>query len=173
MTSSQGNLSSYFKLSKNNKIIVGNGHSVPIYGLGITHLDNPHPSLILNNAFHAPNLIKNLMSVHKFTTDNNVSIEFDPFGFSVKDFQTGMPIMRRESQGDLYPITNHMAKNKAKHPSTFVALSPYIWHNRLGHPGEHVLSFLRKNKLVKCNNSSKLHSYFCNSCPLGKHIVIR
>jgi hypothetical protein len=30
MTSSQGNLSSYFKLSRNNKIIVGNGHSALI-----------------------------------------------------------------------------------------------------------------------------------------------
>lgn len=172
MTSSQGNLSSYFKLSKNNKIIIGNGHSVPIYGLGSTHLDNPHPPLVLNNVLHAPNLIKNLVSVRKFTTDNNVSIEFDPFGFSVKDFQTGMHIMRCESQGNLYPITNRMTKNKAKHPSTFASLSPSIWHNRLGHPGEHVLSFLHKYKLVECNNSSKLHSHFCNSCPLGKHIKL-
>lgn len=86
MTSSQGNLSSYFKLSKNNNIIVGNGHSIPIYGLSSTHLDNPHPPLVLNNMLHAPNLIKNLVSVRKFTTDNNVSIEFDPFGFFVKDF---------------------------------------------------------------------------------------
>lgn len=61
MTSSQGNLSSYFKLSKNNKIIVGNGHFVPIYGLGSTHLDNPHPPLVLNNVLHTPNLIKNLV----------------------------------------------------------------------------------------------------------------
>lgn len=104
MTSSQGNLSSYFKSSKNNKIIVGNGHYVPIYGLGSTHLDNPHPPLVLNNVLHAPNLIKNLVLVDKFTTYNNVSIEFDPFGFFVKDFQTGMPIMRCGSQGDLYPL---------------------------------------------------------------------
>lgn len=101
MTTSQGNISSYFKLSKNNKIIVGNGHFLPIYGLGSTHLNNPHQPLVLNNVLHAPNLIKNLVSIRKFTTDNNVSIEFDPFGFSLKDFQTGIPIMRCESQGDL------------------------------------------------------------------------
>jgi hypothetical protein len=126
MTSSQGNLSSYFKLSKNNKIIVGNGHSVPIYGLGSTQLETPHPPFVLNNVLHAPNLIKNLVSIRKFTTDNQVSIEFDPFGFSVKDFQTGMPLMRCESQGDLYPITNHHNTNKTKHPSTFAALSSVI-----------------------------------------------
>jgi len=172
MTSSQGNLSSYFKLSKNNKIIVGNGHFVPILGLGSTHLETPHPPLILDNVLHAPNLIKNFVSVRQFTTDNKVSIEFDPFGFSVKDFQTGMPIMRCENQGDLYLITNNNITNKAKHPFTFAALSSSTWHNRLGHPDDHVLSFLSKNKLIECNKPSKLHSQFCHSCPLGKHIKL-
>jgi hypothetical protein len=172
MTSSSGNLSSYFKLSNNHKIIVGNGHSVPIQGLGKTQLENPHPPLVLNNVLHAPNLIKNLVSVRKFTTDNKVSIEFDPFGFSVKNFQTGMPIMRCESRGDLYPITVPHSTNKVTHSSTFAALSSSIWHNRLGHPGDHILSFLKKNKLIECNNSSQLHSNFCNSCPLGKHIKL-
>jgi len=172
ITSSQGNLSSYFKLRKNNKINVGNGHSVPILGFRSTHLETPHPPLMLNNVLHAPNLIKNLVYVRQFTTDNNVSIEFDPFGFSVKDFQTGMPIMRCASQGDLYPITNHNITNKAKHPSTFAALSSSTWHNRLGHPGKYVLSFLSKNKLIECNKPSKLHSQFCHSCPHGKHIKL-
>jgi hypothetical protein len=97
MTSSQGNLSSYLKLSKHNNIIVGNGHSVLIHGLGSKHLETPHPPLVLNNVLHTSNLIKNLVSVRKFTTVNKVSIEFDPFGFSVKDFQTGMSIRRCES----------------------------------------------------------------------------
>jgi hypothetical protein len=157
-------------LSNNHKIIVGNGHSVPIEGLGKTQLENPHPPLVLNNVLHAPNLIKNLVFVRKFTTDNEVSIEFDPFGFSVKDFQTGIPIMRCESQGDLYPITDPHSTNKIMHSSTFAALSSSIWHNRLGHPGDHVLSFLKKNKFIECNNFSQLHSSFCHSCPLGKHI---
>jgi hypothetical protein len=63
MTSSQGNLSSYLKLSKHNNIIVGNGHSVLIHGLGSKHLETPHPPLVLNNVLHASNLIKNLVFV--------------------------------------------------------------------------------------------------------------
>lgn len=59
MTSSQGNLSSYAKLSKSNKIIVG----------------------ILGENLY-------LVYVRKFTTDNKVSIEFDPFGFSLNDFNS-------------------------------------------------------------------------------------
>jgi uncharacterized membrane protein YgcG len=158
MTSSQGNLSSYFKLSKNNKIIVGNGHSVPIHGLGSTHIPLPNPPFILKNVLHAPNLIKNLVSVRKFTTDNKVSIEFNPFGFSVKDIQTGMALMRCESKCNLYPITtNTTSTNKAEPTSTFAALSSSLWHDRLGHPGEQILNYVRQNKFIECNNSRKLH----------------
>lgn len=81
MTSEQGTLSSYFNLSNNRGIIVGNGHSIPILGYGHTNLPSPHPPLSLHNVLHAPQLIKNLVSVRKFTTDNSVSVEFDPCGF--------------------------------------------------------------------------------------------
>uniref|UniRef100_A0A803P4X6 Reverse transcriptase Ty1/copia-type domain-containing protein n=1 Tax=Cannabis sativa TaxID=3483 RepID=A0A803P4X6_CANSA len=94
MTSAEGNLSSYSNLSKSRGIIVGNGHSIPIRGFGSANLPHPHPPLVFENVLHAPNSIKNLVLVRKFTTDNQVSIEFDPFGFSVKDFQTGMALMR-------------------------------------------------------------------------------
>ncbi|KAK2395864.1 hypothetical protein QL285_057557 [Trifolium repens] len=151
MTSSHGNLSSYIKLSKNNKIIVGNGHSVPIHGFGSAHIPLPNPPFILKNVLHAPNLIKNLVSVRKFTTDNKVSIEFDPFGFSVKDIQTRMALMRCESKGDLYPITpNTISTNKAEPTSTFAALSSSLWHDRLGHPGEQILNSLKQNKFIEC-----------------------
>lgn len=88
MTSSTGNLSSYFNLSNhpNNNIIVGNGHTIPILGYGHTNLSSPCQSLSLKNVLHAPKLIKNIISVRKFTKDNSVSVEFDPFGFSVKDY---------------------------------------------------------------------------------------
>lgn len=105
MMSNGGILSSYSNVSNNCGIIVGNGHSVPICGYGHTNLSAPHPPLVLKNVLHAPHLIKNLMYVCKFTTDNNVSVEFDPFGFSVKDFRTGQIFMRCRSRGDLYPIS--------------------------------------------------------------------
>jgi len=86
MTSTSGNLTSYFNMSNHRGITIGNGQSIPIHGYGQTNLPSPHPPLALKNVLHAPKLIKNLVSVRKFTTDNSVSVEFDPFGFSVKDF---------------------------------------------------------------------------------------
>jgi len=59
MTSSQGNLLSYFNLSNNNRgIIVRNNHSILIYGYGHTNLSSPNPPLSLKHVLHAPNLLK-------------------------------------------------------------------------------------------------------------------
>ena len=70
ITSTSGNLTSYFNMSNNRGITVGNGQSIPVLGYGQTNLPFPHPPLALKNILHAPKLIKNLVSVRKFTTDN-------------------------------------------------------------------------------------------------------
>ena len=86
MTSESGILSPYFNSSnKHRNIVVGSGDLIPILGHGSTIVPSPHPPFRLNNVLHAPKIIKNLISVRKFTTDNMVSVEFDPFGFSIND----------------------------------------------------------------------------------------
>lgn len=169
MTASQGTLSSYCNMSNTKNIIVGNGQEIPILGHGHTNLPFPHPPLNLSNVLHTPQLVKNLIYVRRFTTDNNVSIEFDPFGFSVKDIRTGTPIMRCDSTGDLYPVhtTPHYS---ITFPSTFAAISPLLWHNRLGHPGDSILSSLRHNNFIECNRTS--FSNVCQSCVFGKQVKL-
>ena len=162
MTANGGNLTSYSNMSNN--IIVGSGHNIPVIGRGNALIPNSHHPLTLHNVLHAPQLIKNLVSVRKFTIDNDISVEFDPFGFSVKDFQTGIILMRCDSSGDLYPLTS---RPTTTYPSNFVALSKELWHNRLGHPGIPVFNSLQRNNFILCNKLPK--HYFCHSCPLGKH----
>ncbi|CAJ2649804.1 unnamed protein product [Trifolium pratense] len=160
MTDNGGNLTSYFNMSNN--ITVGNGHHIPVIGFGNASLPN---SLTLNNVLHAPKLIKNLVSVRKFTIDNDVSVEFDPFGFSVKDFQTGTLLMRCNSSGDLYPIPTR-PNTTSLSPSAFAASSTEIWHSRLGHPGAPILNSLHRNKILLCNKFQ--NDFFCHSCAFGK-----
>ncbi|XP_019420755.1 PREDICTED: uncharacterized protein LOC109330946 [Lupinus angustifolius] len=75
MTTSQGNLSSYSNMSNSNQtIIVGSGQQIPIRGYGQSTLSTPTKPLKLQNVLHAPQIIKNLISVRRLTTDNNVSI---------------------------------------------------------------------------------------------------
>jgi hypothetical protein len=84
--------------------IVGDGSSLPITGTGSIHFHTSTRPLSLLNILVSPKLIKNLVAVRAFTRDNFVSIEFDPFGFSIKDLATGRVIHRCNSTGDLYPF---------------------------------------------------------------------
>jgi hypothetical protein len=52
----------------------------------------------------SPQIIKNLISVRQFTTDNNCSVEFDPAGCSVKDLNSRNVIVRCNNSGPLYPL---------------------------------------------------------------------
>nr|GEX45363.1 ribonuclease H-like domain-containing protein [Tanacetum cinerariifolium] len=62
--------------------------------------------LHLHNVQVTPNIIKSLIYVSQFTKDNNYTVEFDAFGFSVKDFLTHHILLRCDSSGDLYPVTS-------------------------------------------------------------------
>jgi len=72
--------------------------------------------LHLNNVLVAPHIIKNLISVRQFTIDNCCSVEFDPFGLSVKDLRSRNVIARCNSAGPLYHL--HFPESPS---STFVA----------------------------------------------------
>ena len=125
----------------------------------------PFPPLILKNVLHAPHIIKNLLYVRRFTTDNNISVEFDPFGFDVKDFQTRTPLLRCNSSGDLYPFTLQ-SSSQVTTPSTFAAITKDLWHHRLRHPGSDILSSLQST--LKFSSSSKTFSPVCSSRVFGK-----
>jgi hypothetical protein len=83
-TSDAGNLTSVHPSTSTDpsSIIVGNGLALQVTSVGDSALLGP---FYLNNVLVTPNIIQNLLSVHRFTTDNWCSMEFDPFGLFVKD----------------------------------------------------------------------------------------
>ncbi|XP_039784386.1 uncharacterized protein LOC120651088 [Panicum virgatum] len=133
MASDSGILSSSSAPSSHctSSIIVGNGNLLPVTSTSTTVL--PH-KLYLNNVLVSPNLIKNLISVRQFTTDNNCSVEFDPFGCSVKDLSTRNEIVRCDSSGPLYPLQLSA--------SALLANTSTLWHQRLGHPVSFAVMFV-------------------------------
>ncbi|KAJ9560396.1 hypothetical protein OSB04_005556 [Centaurea solstitialis] len=136
-----------FNTCTNKQIIVGNDTTIPVIGQGNKTLPPPFPPLKLNNILYAPNLIKNLISVRRLTTDNLLSIEFDPFGFLVKDLKTKEPILRCNSSGDLYPLTTNFIKPPSK-PIALAAVTQDRWHQRLGHPGKSLLHSLKSSSFI-------------------------
>ncbi|GJW25439.1 ribonuclease H-like domain-containing protein [Tanacetum coccineum] len=130
-------------------ISVGDGHSIPVTNTGHSILSTPTKSIHLNNVLITPHIVKNLIYVCQIVRDNNCTVEFDAFGFSVKDFLTRRVLLRCNSTGDLYPVTA-----PSPIPHAFL-VSQHTWHQRLGHPGvkcclgKHVrLPFVSSNTVI-------------------------
>ncbi|GJZ49325.1 ribonuclease H-like domain-containing protein [Tanacetum coccineum] len=94
-------------------------------------------------------------------TDNNVSVDFDAYGFSVEDYQTRRLLLRCDSTDDLYPVTPQTSTTT---PFALLTLSSTTWHRHLGHPSDDVLRRLQSSSLISCNKS-KL-STLCHACQL-------
>ncbi|GJY90096.1 ribonuclease H-like domain-containing protein [Tanacetum coccineum] len=108
-------------------------------------------------------LTLNMDTVRQFTRDNNCTVEFDAFGFSVKDYFTRHILLRCDSSGDLYPVTQ-----PSPIPHALLSISPTTWHQRLGHPGEEVFRSLVSRQFISCNKDKSSH--VCHACQLGKHV---
>ncbi|GJW43031.1 ribonuclease H-like domain-containing protein [Tanacetum coccineum] len=81
-------LSNVFNTCLYPSVSVGDGYSIPVTNTGHSILPTSHGDLHLRNVLITPSIVKKLISVRQFVRDNNCTIEFDAFGFSVKDFTT-------------------------------------------------------------------------------------
>ncbi|GKA59316.1 ribonuclease H-like domain-containing protein [Tanacetum coccineum] len=145
-------------------VAVGDGRFIPVTNSGHSVLSTPFRPLHLNNVLITPNIVKNLISICQFVDDNSCTVEFDPFGFSVKDFITRRVLLRCDSTGELYPVMK-----PSTIPHAFLT-SQYTWHQRLGHPGSEVLRRLVSSDSISCNKE-KL-PVLCHACQLGKHVKL-
>jgi histone deacetylase 1/2 len=135
---------------------------MPITSIGSTTL-TPH-RFHLNHVLVSPAIIKSLISVRKFTRGNSCSMEFDPYGFSVKDLATRNILLRSSSSGELYPFFGNLQSPGA---ALSVSTTRDLWHRRLGHPSDENLSRISSSFPFPCNRSSD-HSSVCEACKLGK-----
>ncbi|GKE21902.1 ribonuclease H-like domain-containing protein [Tanacetum coccineum] len=165
LNSNASNLSTIFNQRLFPSVHVGDGNSIPVTNTEHSIIPSLHRSLYLYNVLVTPNIIKNLIYVRQFTRDNNYTIKFDAFGFSVKDFLTRHILLRCDSSGDLYPMTKTSTS-----PTAFLSTSASTWHQRLGHPGDEVLRSLVSGRFISCNKEKA--PYLCQACQLGKHVKL-
>ncbi|GKD52205.1 ribonuclease H-like domain-containing protein [Tanacetum coccineum] len=163
LNSSANNLSTVFNSCTYPSVFVGDGKSIPVTNMGHSTLSTPHRTLHLNNVLITPNIVKNLIFVRQFVRENKCTVEFDEFGFSVKDFWTRQILLKCDSTGDLYPVTT-----PTLHQAYLV--SQHTWHQRLGHPGSDVLRSLVSNNYISCNKTKS--PVLCHACQLGKHVKL-
>jgi hypothetical protein len=124
----------------------------------------------------APDIVQSFLSIRRFTSDNWCSMEFDPFGLSVKDLTTRNVIAMSNSTGPLYTLrlpsstasnrTSSCAMSVIAAPRILAAVATSMWHRCLGHPDPDVLSSLSRSSFISCTSTT--HD-FCHACQLGKH----
>ena len=102
-------------------------HTASSSGMKITHVGRsvvktPMKNLHLNRVLYVPETSKNLVSVHRFTLDNRVLIEFYPYFFLVKDLDTRRVLLRGKCVGGLYSLISSSSLSSNK--QAFVAIKP-------------------------------------------------
>lgn len=162
ITAQPGTLNSVFNMSITPSVLVGDGSRAPVTQMGNAVLSSSPKKLFLKNVLVCPSIIKNLISVRQFVSENSCSIEFDPFGFTVKDLRTRINMLRCDSPGPLYSVT---PSSSSSLPSVFLADSS-LWHRRLGHPGSSINRSL--HSLGFSNKNADLTT-LCHACKMGKH----
>jgi hypothetical protein len=185
ITPSVGNISTLRPLASSNpsSIVLGNGSSLPITSVGDSVLPGP---FYLTNILLAPDMVQSLLSVRHFTTDNWCSMEFDPFGLSVKDLTTKNVIVRSNSTSPLYTMrlpgyltpSSSVVATLAVVPHALTVVAPTTWHRRLGHPGSDGLSSLSRHPLFSVparNMIFVMHVSEANTLgyPFVAHCIVR
>jgi hypothetical protein len=88
MSNTPGNFPNSSPIPFQTSITVGNGAQLPITHSAATAIPTSSSPLRLNDIIISPSIVKNLVSIHQLTCDNNVSIEFDSHGFPFKALPT-------------------------------------------------------------------------------------
>jgi len=132
---------------------------------GVAHLPTPHKNFSLSNLLHVPHIKKNLISVHQFTYDNQVFLEFHPHFFRVKDLHTGKLLLQSPSKGGLYPCPSFSSPKSASVALLGERVSIHQWHNRLGHPAPPLV----RRILSKHHLPVMPHKPFVQLCPACQH----
>ncbi|KAL4590424.1 hypothetical protein LXL04_003353 [Taraxacum kok-saghyz] len=155
LTSDRSSLHTVSEYGGPDEILLGDGTTFSISHIGHTNLPTATRSLRLSNVLCVPNLRKNLISVAKLCRTNNVSVEFFPLYFLIKDLCTGAPLMRGENINDVY-YANRVLLPQLNNDTK---VSPLDFHHTLRHPSAHLgLNFKSMSKL----------NFHCPSCSVNK-----
>lgn len=162
LTHDLGNLSIHSEYDGTEEVHLTDGSTMPITHTGTTSLLSPSRTFQLSDVLCVPQADHNLISVHRFTKNNNVSVEFFSNLFLVKDRTTGAPLARGKCEKGVYKL-QHSPLFSAHFNSLGLRTSLQTWHSRLGHPSRRISSLIvSENKLPIIKSS--MSDIPCDSC---------
>ncbi|KAL4388539.1 hypothetical protein GQ457_09G023790 [Hibiscus cannabinus] len=104
LTNDLVNLQDGSNLPGSGSVQVGSGHTLSVKYFGQSSLLSSSRKILLKNLLYVPNITKNLLSVSKFTQDNQVSLEFFPTYCQVKDLHSRQVLLQGLESGGLYRL---------------------------------------------------------------------
>lgn len=133
------NLSLHAPYTGTDDVMVGDGTGLPITHTGSTSLNTPTTSFTLSNVLCVPSMKKNLISISQFCITNNVSIEFLPTSFLVKELRTRVILLTGQTKDEVYEWLVSSSVQSPLLVFSSVKTTSSEWHHRLGHPAFTIL----------------------------------
>jgi histone deacetylase 1/2 len=149
-------LSTHDRYNGHDQVHAANGKGMRISHIGNSIVHTPQRDFSIKNVLHVPSANKNLISIHQFTSANDVFLEFHPNFFYIKDVGTKNLLLQGSCQDGLYPMPTFPQVHHINKPSTS------IWHHRLGHPSSVIV-----NRVLRDNNlsfSKESCQSVCDAC---------
>jgi len=169
MTSNPDNLDDPATYSGNERVMVGNGQSLPISHIGSVSTVAPNSSIPLSNVLVVPGIKKNLISISQLTKQINCRVIFDSLRLIIQDRVTGTVLGVGRCENGLYVLNQHHHALVSLLSAHKPRASAQLWHTRLGHPNYRIISSLSRLGSILCSNRSlPNNSNICVGCQLGK-----
>ena len=167
LTTDLNNLSVHQPYNGGEEVTIADGSGLAISHTGSALLPTPSRSFALNQVLYVPNLHKNLVSVYRLCNSNQVSVEFFPAHFQVKDLSTGARLLQGKTRNELYewPIPSPTITSLYASPTSKTNFAS--WHARLGHPSSAVFKSLVSQFSLPVS-ASDLKPFSCFDCLLNK-----
>nr|GEX83657.1 ribonuclease H-like domain-containing protein [Tanacetum cinerariifolium] len=149
------------------KLTVGhpNGNLAQITHVGSSRLNN---DVVLFDVLVVPEYYVTLLSVHKLIKDSKLVVTFDECKCLVQDLKMWRVLATGSEFGGLYVFDNDYNKCASVNQREFFIchVSKDVWHNRIGHPTNHVLQLLKGSLNLNHIN----HEIPYESCQKAKQI---
>ena len=125
------------------QVLMGNHNKVKILGKGIVEVKmSSGKMMILTNAFHVPDIKKNLVSANLLCKSGVKAIrESDKLILS----KNGIFVGKGYATNDMYKLS---IINKEVFGCAYIVDSSYLWHARLGHLNFKYLKFMSKHGMI-------------------------
>lgn len=124
VTSNPDNLAIHSEYHGPEEVTLGNGSNLPISHIGKRSLFISDKSYVFDSLLHVPLLPKICLFISSFTNSNQLSVEFFPHHFLIKDLAVKAVLHKEPNEGCLYflPIWKFIFSPTSYAPSLGV------WH---------------------------------------------